>query len=120
MLFIDFNSKEGLRNAVLGHVLPTQVATCCIHWPRNEPFVGRKFGGFFGHSRIFLLPHVAPLLFLVVRKGTVRCDLRVRERLRAESWQLQVNTSTGGDCGFSPGEGGTDTSPEAKFLTCRD
>lgn len=39
--------------------------------------------GFFGHSVIFLLPHVASLLFLDVMKGTVRCDLRVMERLRA-------------------------------------
>lgn len=59
MLLIDFSSKDGLRNAVLGHVFQNQVATCCPHCPTNELFVGQKI--FVAHSIILLLSHVAPL-----------------------------------------------------------
>lgn len=59
MLCIDFSSKDGLRNAVLVHVFQNQVATCCLHCPTNELFVGQEI--FLVHSIILLLFHVAPL-----------------------------------------------------------
>lgn len=60
MLYIDFSSKDGLRNAGFEHVFQTQVATCCPHCPTDELFVGQK--GFFW---------------------------TVRERHKADSWLLK-------------------------------